>query len=107
LKQQYAAAACNGTSTRYFDSEVAHLVGMIRDIGYLLQLSYSPYTWANIVSRLEKKNVSGTTRRTSCKVRNSGDSGHYLLQLLLPPRRTTSQTAVPTRKLGGYLVSSV
>jgi HD-like signal output (HDOD) protein len=29
--------------------------GMIHDTGYLLQLSYSPNTWINIVSRLENE----------------------------------------------------
>jgi len=36
-----------------FDPEVTHLVAMIHDIGYLLQLSYSPNTWEDIATRLE------------------------------------------------------
>ncbi|MFL6602927.1 MAG: HDOD domain-containing protein [Steroidobacteraceae bacterium] len=38
-----------------FEPEVAHLVALIHDIGYLLQLSYSPNTWENIVARLDRE----------------------------------------------------
>jgi putative nucleotidyltransferase with HDIG domain len=37
-----------------FEAEVAHLVALIHDIGYLLQISYSPNTWEDIVARLER-----------------------------------------------------
>ena len=36
-----------------FEPDVAHLVAMIHDIGYLLQLKCSPGTWKDIASRLE------------------------------------------------------
>jgi putative nucleotidyltransferase with HDIG domain len=38
-----------------FEPEVAYLVALIHDIGYLLQLSYSPNTWENIAARLDRE----------------------------------------------------
>ncbi|MBS0422604.1 MAG: HDOD domain-containing protein [Proteobacteria bacterium] len=38
-----------------FAPEVAHLVAIIHDIGYLLQISYSPNTWDDILARLERE----------------------------------------------------
>lgn len=42
-----------------FEPDVAHLVGMIHDIGYLLQLSYSPNTWTDIANRLDHEECEG------------------------------------------------
>jgi HD-like signal output (HDOD) protein len=38
-----------------FEPEAAHLVAIIHDIGYLLQLSYSPNTWEDIADRLGRE----------------------------------------------------
>src|SRR5947208_2628560 len=38
-----------------FDPEAVRLVAMIHDIGYLLQLSYSPNTWEDIAARLDRE----------------------------------------------------
>jgi len=44
-------------SSAPFEPDVAHLVAMIHDIGYLLQLSYSPNTWSDIAARLDREEL--------------------------------------------------
>jgi putative nucleotidyltransferase with HDIG domain len=48
--------AANVSSAPY-EPDVAHLVAMIHDIGYLLQLNYSPNTWSDIAARLEREEL--------------------------------------------------
>ncbi len=50
-----AKSIAANVSSAPFEPEVAHLVALIHDIGYLLQLSYSPNTWESIAGRLDRE----------------------------------------------------